>query len=56
MAETRPRTRKVRTYTVAALLGIFIVAAVIAVAGRLLPGRVSGIVTSVRNRGKGHSR
>jgi len=52
MAETRTRTKKVRSYTVAALLGIFIMAAVVAVASRLLPGRLSGVVKSVRNRGR----
>jgi hypothetical protein len=43
MDETRPQRRKMRGYTVAALLGIFIVAAVLALASRLLPGSLSRI-------------
>jgi hypothetical protein len=36
--------RKMHTYTVGALLALFVVAAVAALASRLLPGGLSGIV------------
>ncbi len=42
-----------RSYTVAALLGIFIVAVVVAVVGRILPGRLSGLVKSALDGGRG---
>ena len=41
MDETRPQRRKMRSYTVAALLGLFVVAALVALAGRFLPGSLS---------------
>jgi hypothetical protein len=41
MDKVRPDRRKVRSYTVAALLGLFVVAAVLALATRLLPGGLS---------------
>ena len=52
MAEAGPpRKNKMRTVTVAALLGIFVGAAVLAVVARLMPDRVSGIVKKVTDRG-----
>jgi hypothetical protein len=39
--DAKPRKGKMRSYTVAALLGIFVVAVVLAVVGRFLPGRLS---------------
>jgi hypothetical protein len=44
MEEPRPSGRKMRSYTLAALLAVFVGAAVIAVATRLLPGRLSRLV------------
>jgi hypothetical protein len=41
MDKARPDRRKMRSYTVAALLGLFVVAAVLALATRLLPGGLS---------------
>jgi hypothetical protein len=41
MEEPRPFRRKMRSFTLAALLAVFVGAAVIAVASRLLPGRLS---------------
>jgi hypothetical protein len=38
MDETRTGRSKTKSFTVAALLGIFVVAVVVALAGRLLPG------------------
>jgi hypothetical protein len=48
----RPRNaRKMRTYTVAALLGLFIVAALVALGARLLPRGLSRLVSRVRRDG-----
>lgn len=44
MAKTRPDRRRMRGYTVAALLGLFVVAAVLALATRLLPGGLSRLL------------
>ena len=41
MDKVRPDRRKMRSYTVAALLGLFVMAAVLALATRLLPGGLS---------------
>jgi len=51
MAEKRPEKRKMHTYTVAALLGIFVGAAALAIVSRLLPGRLSQVMRppGVRN-------
>ena len=50
MAETRPQKGRMRTFTVAALLGVFVAAVVLAVLGRLLPGRLSRLVKMPRGR------
>jgi hypothetical protein len=44
MSETPPDGRKVGTYTVAALLGLFVAAAFLALAGRLLPARLGDLL------------
>jgi hypothetical protein len=41
MDQAKPDRRTVRTYTVAALLGLFVAAVVIAVISRMLPGGLS---------------
>jgi hypothetical protein len=41
MEERRSSRRKMRSYTLAALLAVFVGAAVVAIASRLLPGRLS---------------
>jgi len=41
MDKPPPARRKMRSYTLAALLGLFVVAALVALASRLLPGGVS---------------
>ncbi len=41
MDEAQPNRRKMRSYTVAALLGLFVVAGIAALASRLLPGGLS---------------
>lgn len=43
MDSDRPKRRGMRSYTVAALLGLFVMAAVVALASRLLPGGASGV-------------
>jgi hypothetical protein len=43
MDDAQPRRHKTRSYTVAALLGLFVAAALVALAGRLLPGRLAGL-------------
>jgi hypothetical protein len=45
MSDTAPRKRKMRSFTVAALLGIFVAAVVLAVGGRLLPGPLSRLMS-----------
>ncbi|MGD0019310.1 MAG: hypothetical protein ABSD62_08670 [Candidatus Limnocylindrales bacterium] len=44
MAETRPPKGKMRSLTVAALLGVFVAAVVLAIVSRLVPGRLSRLV------------
>jgi Kef-type K+ transport system membrane component KefB len=44
MADNAPRKSRVRSVTVAALLGVFVAAVVLAVAGRLLPGPLSRLM------------
>ena len=44
------RRGKTRSYTVAALLGIFIAAVVLAVISRMLPGRLAGLLRSSISR------
>ena len=41
MQEPRPTRRKMHSYTLTALLAVFVGAAVIAIASGLLPGRLS---------------
>ena len=41
MDDSQPSRRKTRSYTVAALLGLFVGAALLALAGRLLPRGLS---------------
>ncbi|MGD0863449.1 MAG: hypothetical protein ABSA21_11940 [Candidatus Limnocylindrales bacterium] len=53
MADAGRRGKKMRSFTVAALLGIFVGAAVLAVLSRLLPGRLSRIVRSAMGGGRG---
>jgi hypothetical protein len=43
MDENRPDRRKVGSWTLTALLGLFVVAILLALASRLLPGRLSGL-------------
>jgi hypothetical protein len=38
MDQANPNRRNVRTYTVAALLGLFVVAVVVALIGKIVPG------------------
>jgi hypothetical protein len=44
MEEHRPAKREMRSYTLAALLGLFVGAAVLAILSRLLPGRISRLM------------
>jgi ABC-type lipoprotein release transport system permease subunit len=53
MAREKPDRRTMRTYTVVALLGIFVGAALLALAARLLPGRPTQFVGRILRRG-GH--
>ena len=41
MEERPPAKRRMRSYTVAGLLGIFVAAAALAIVTRVLPGRLS---------------
>jgi hypothetical protein len=49
MNETQPGRRKTRSYTVAALLGVFVAAALVALAGRLLPHGLSHLARHRRD-------
>lgn len=49
--DPRPDRRKIRSYTVVALLGLFVGAAVLALASRLLPGGPSRLVQRLLRRG-----
>jgi hypothetical protein len=51
MEKARPDRRKTRSYTVAALLGLFVVAAILALASRLLPGGPSRLAQRLLRRG-----
>jgi hypothetical protein len=42
--EPRPTNRKMRSYTLVALLGVFVGAAVLAIFTRALPGRLSRLM------------
>jgi hypothetical protein len=53
MEEPRPSGRKMRSYTLAALLAVFVGAAVIAVASRLLPRRLSRLFQAQTGSGHG---
>jgi hypothetical protein len=55
MDDDRHGGRKVRSLTVAALLGIFVVAVVLAIAGRLVPGGFSRMVAEARARAAARS-
>jgi hypothetical protein len=54
MDDKKPQRGGMRSYTVAALLGIFVVAVVLAIVGRFLPGRLSDRVKTALSgvRGK----
>ena len=43
MDQAKPNRRNVRTYTVAALLGLFVVAVVVALIGKMAPGGLSNL-------------
>ena len=44
MEDPRPGKRKMRSYTLAALLGVFVGAAILAIVSRALPGRLSRLM------------
>ena len=50
MDKVSPDRGKTRNYTVTALLGLFVVAAVLALAGRFLPGGLSRMIGRLRRR------
>jgi hypothetical protein len=50
MEEKRTRKRGMRGYTIMALLGIFVVAAVLAIANKMMPGRLSTLARSIAHR------
>jgi len=51
MDETRPDRRKMRTPTLAALLGLFILAVLLAIGSRFLPGGLSRFAARLLRRG-----
>jgi hypothetical protein len=53
MEKERPDKKKMHSYTVAALLGIFVGAVILAIVSRLVPGAVSRIVSGTVHRGSG---
>jgi hypothetical protein len=44
MEDPRPAKRKMRTYTLTALLAVFVGAAALAIVSRVLPGRLSRLM------------
>jgi hypothetical protein len=50
MEDTQTKRRGMRSYTVMALLGIFVAAAVLAIVNRMMPGRLSGLARSIKRR------
>jgi hypothetical protein len=50
MDKAKPDRGKMRTYTVAALLGLFVVAAVLALLSHLLPGGLSRLAQRALRR------
>ncbi len=46
MTEQKKPRRKMHTYTLTALLAIFVGAVILAVISRLLPGRISALIRS----------
>jgi hypothetical protein len=52
MPKIRVDSRKTRTLTMTALLGLFVGAAVVALAARLVPGGRSRVVRRLLGRGK----
>jgi hypothetical protein len=55
MENDRPGKPKVRSLTVAALLGIFVVAVVLAIAGRAVPGGLSRMIAEARGKVRGRA-
>jgi hypothetical protein len=56
MKEPRPAGRKLHRYPIIALLALFVIAVVVALASRLLPGGLSTFVArKLGGRGKGKS-
>ncbi len=53
MDNPRPDQRRMRSYTVAALLSVFVMAGIVALASRLLPGGLSRLAQR-RLRGSDH--
>jgi hypothetical protein len=51
--EPRPTNRKMRSYTLVALLGVFVGAAVLAIVTRALPGRMSRLMRPPTARERG---
>jgi hypothetical protein len=53
MDEAKPNRKSARSYTLAALLGLFVMAVLVALAGRLLPGGISRFARRARRGGDG---
>jgi hypothetical protein len=51
MNDEEPRRSKARSVTVTALLGLFVIAVLAALTGRLVPGGLSGMFRRVRGQG-----
>ncbi len=52
MESDGPKRRVMRSYPLAALLGLFVTAAIVALASRLLPGGASGFARRMLRRGR----
>jgi hypothetical protein len=50
MQDPKPAGRKMRTYTLTALLAVFVGAATLAVVNRILPGRLSRLMRAPLRR------
>jgi hypothetical protein len=54
--DQKPDRRKIRSYTLAALLGLFVLAALTALASRILPGPMSRLARRVLRGAGGQDR
>lgn len=50
MEDGQTKRRGMHSYTVVALLGVFVAAVVLAIVNKMMPGRVSALARSIKRR------